>query len=244
MRSRLQCTAPMYDDEVDDRQRAIERALGVSFIRPALLARALTHASRRAQGETANERLEFLGDAVMGMIVAEYLFRELPDAQEGQLTRIKSVAVSTDTLADAFGRLDLDAFVRSSRSVAEGDLPPRVRANLFEALIAAIYLDQGLETARAFVLRHLERHVRRVLHGRHAKNYKSMLQQHTQRDGGVTPVYELIETTGPSHGRRFRVCAVVDGRAFDDAWGASKKEAEQKAARLALEALQDEDEDA
>ena len=228
----------MSPDETDERVRACEEALGVRFVRPELLERALTHASRRAQGETANERMEFLGDAVMGFVVAEYLFRELPEAQEGTLTRIKSVAVSTDALAEEFSRLGLDDWVKSSRSVSAGELSPRVRANVFEALIAAVYLDQGLEAARTFVLRHVERATRRVMHGEHAKNYKSLLQQHTQRHLGVTPTYRLLAERGPSHGRLFEICAVVDGREYAPAWGASKKEAEQQAARHALEDLE------
>lgn len=214
-----------------------EGAIGVSFASPALLELALTHASRRSAGEDSNERLEFLGDALIGVVVSEYLFRELEDAQEGELTRIKSEVVSTRSLAQAATHLGLDRLLRSSRGTAQ-TTSPRVAAGAFEAVVAAIHLDQGFARMRQFVLDQLEPAVGRVLHHRHELNYKSLLQQHSQARLSATPTYRLLAESGPEHGKRFQLCAVVGDRAFEPAWGQSKKEAEQLAAKLALDALE------
>lgn len=217
---------------------ACQERLGYRFRQPQLLDLALTHASRRSVAERCNERMEFLGDSILGMVIAEFLFREFPDFSEGELTLIKSVVVSTRSLAGVVSRLDLFPFVRLGRGIADKqELPPRVLANIFESIVAAIYLDSDIERARAFILAHLERGVREVLHNRHRKNYKSLLQTFAQKYLSQTPTYRLVGESGPEHGKQFELCAVIGEAEYQAAWGRSKKDAQQQAAQNALIAL-------
>ncbi len=210
-----------------------EMAVGYEFRNRQWLRRALTHSSDRLSRGTSNERMEYLGDAILGMIVAEHLFLEYPEFTEGKLTKIKSVVVSRPALARQGFSIGLDRFVMVGPGMPSDDLPETVVANAFEAVIAAIYLDGGLPAARAFVLEYLSQEIETVIRDRHEKNYKSLLQQLVQRKQAVTPTYQLIEERGPDHAKEFCVAAVVDGRVYDHAWGASKKAAEQLAAEKA-----------
>ncbi len=215
-----------------------QEKIGYVFRQPALLELALTHASRRSEYEACNERLEFLGDSILGQVIAEYLFREFPSFAEGDLTLIKSVVVSTRSLAEASLRIDLKPHIRLGRGILSNtELPPRVLANIFEGVVAAIYLDQGIEPARQFILRNLERGIGQVLHNRHNRNYKSLLQSFAQKHMSLTPTYRLLDETGPEHIKSFQLCAVLGEAEFGPAWGASKKQAQQQAAQNALLAL-------
>ncbi len=217
-----------------------QQRLGYEFRDPALLVAALTHASGADHRLASNERLEFLGDSILGFIVCEMLYKLFPDSLEGDLTRIKSVVVSRETCSKISEQLQLIDFLIVGKGLSvTRTMPSSVLSDLFESLVAAIYLDGGLEPVRKMVTGFLEPEIDKVASGEQGSNHKSMLQQLAQRDFGVTPTYEVIDETGPDHSKSFRVVAVIAGKTFSPAWGRNKKEAEQRAASNALSELQD-----
>ncbi len=214
-----------------------QQIIGYHFSNPDLLDTALTHSSLRAPDRECNERLEFLGDSVLGLVVTEELYHLLPDQSEGELTRIKSAVVSRSALLSTSQELGLQRFADFARGVGKRDkLPASVVANLVEAIIGAIYLDAGYYPAREFVLRHMGAALDDELNDRGAKNYKSLLQHEVQQSVGVTPTYRTIDAEGPDHAKEFVVAAIIRGQEWGQASGPTKKDAEQDAARLALEA--------
>jgi ribonuclease-3 len=222
----------------DERLRACEEAIGYVFRSPSLLRKALTHSSLKDDENPSNERMEFLGDSILGMIVSEYLYGTLPAVDEGELTRVKSVAVSSQILARCAEGLRLAKYLRVGKGISSRSrLPRSILANAVEAITAAIYLDSGLDDARLFVLQNLLPRIEEVLEDRHARNYKSLLQQLAQREYSSTPTYRLVAEEGPDHQKSFEVAAVVEGREFASARGKTKKTAEQQAAKLALRRL-------
>jgi ribonuclease-3 len=214
--------------------KRLEKRLGYRFRDRGLLELALTHSSATVRALTDNERLEFLGDAVLGLIVSERMFRDLPQLDEGQLTRHRSSIVSTVTLSRCAKRLRLEEVAILGRGIQANALPPSVRANLMESLIAAVYLDGGMEAAQDVVHRTLEPDYQCIIEGDGENNYKSILQQHTQRELGEPPQYRLLRETGPDHGKTFLVSAVVGDVAYPPGSGPNKKTAEQQAALRAL----------
>ncbi len=215
-----------------------EELLAYKFEDRSLLEKALTHASVAGHYLESNERLEFLGDAILGMIVCDELFRRYPSFTEGELTRIKSVVVSRQTCAYVATELGIEELLFLSKGIeTDGALPSSLSSCALESLIGAVYVDGGFEKARELILRLMEPEIERVARGAHERNYKSMMQQHAQRTVGQAPVYELLDEKGPDHSKAFEVAVIVDGRRYPSAWGLSKKEAEQKAARRALESL-------
>ena len=228
----------MADTEDAARQAVLdhcEELLEYTFKDPSLLERALTHSSVAPQYLDSNERLEFLGDAVLGLAICEELFRRYPTYTEGDLTRIKSVVVSRQACAQVASGLGLEKLLFLSKGV-EGDsgMPQSLIACALESLIGAVYIDADFDVARALVLRLMEPEIQRVSEGEHEQNYKSMLQQFGQRRFGSAPGYEVLDEKGPDHAKAFEVAVVLDGRRYPSAWGLSKKEAEQKAAHEAL----------
>jgi len=239
------------------RLESCEKRLGYHFRNPDLLVLALTHASDKAvRAEVPledtteesppaspsrlldNERLEFLGDSVLGMIVCEELFHSYPQSTEGELTNIKSVVVSRPVLARLSDELGIPEFMSLGKGMASYDrLPESMRANVFEAIVAAIYIDGGLEEARRFVLAHIHRQIELVEKDQHTKNYKSNLQQYSQREFGITPRYRVLSEAGPDHIKEFEVVAVIGDRQWAAGRGKSKKDAEQEAARRTLRLL-------
>ena len=218
------------------------RQYGITFRDPGLLKLGLTHRSYlhvTGQGpRESNERLEFLGDSVLGHVVAEYVYALLPDYDEGEMTKVKSVVVSTAGLSAIAGGLHLDRYLAVGRGISmRGIIPQSLLANVFEAVVAAVYLDRGFECGRLFILDHLRSPIEECLQDRHQKNYKSILQQIAQRDLNSTPVYKVLREEGPDHRKDFEVLAVVGGYEFEPCWGSTKKEAEQRAARAAVLAL-------
>ena len=212
-----------------------ERRIGHRFRDPGLLVAALTHASGAQHRLGSNERLEFLGDAILGFVVCEKLYRLFPDSLEGDLTRIKSVVVSRETCSRISERLRLADFLIVGKGLSgPRPVPSSVLSDLFESLVAAIYLDAGLDAARGFVDRMLDPEIEKVASGELGSNHKSLLQQWAQRDFGITPTYEVIEESGPDHSKKFHVSAQIGGRRYAPAWGRNKKEAEQRAASNAL----------
>jgi ribonuclease-3 len=227
-------------DEFDALQQAIE----YRFRDRGLLEQAMTHTSRANEdasgGMTDNESLEFLGDAVLGFVVADILFHEFPASTEGQKSKIKATLVSTATLARQAEGLELGNHLLLGRGEEKtgGRRKQALLADGYEALIAAIYLDGGIEQARAFITRQFSSLVRDVRqHGLAGDDYKSALQEYLQSREGPLPEYRLAGTVGPDHSKRFQVEVLVRGEPVAEGMGASKKEAEQDAAKMALEKL-------
>jgi ribonuclease-3 len=221
-----------------DHLDALQDRLGYRFQNPRLLVSAMTHTSSAGTRVDSNERMEFLGDAIMGLVVCQHLYEKLPDAQEGEMTKIKSAVVSRKTCALVADKLRLGEGLILGQGVEAGEhLPRSLAAAAFEAVIAAIYLDGGLEPARRFILDHMADDLREAIDSQHQFNYKSHLQQWAQRTLGVTPQYELLDEKGPDHAKCFEIAVTIRDRQFPGAWGPSKKEAEQRAARLALVAV-------
>jgi len=221
----------MSDSALDTCQETI----GYRFRDPSLLSAALTHASIATSRLQSNERMEFLGDAILGMVVCRYLFDNYPEYLEGELTKIKSAVVSRKTCAEISERLGLPQFLYLGNGISgRHRLPTSLAAAAFESLIAAIAIDGGTEAVTEFILRHVVPDIRSAVASEHQNNYKSQLQQFAQKQQGGTPVYELLDEKGPDHSKCFEVAVVVAGRRFPSAWGPSKKEAEQKAALNAL----------
>jgi ribonuclease III len=229
-----------YVTELTDELLAeCEAAIDYTFRDQSLLCRALTHASAARTRSESNERLEFLGDAILGSIVCEELFRRYPDSAEGELTRIKSVIVSRETCAKVTHRLGLDEFLLMGKGLANGRrIPPSVSAAALEAIIGAIYLDGGRGVAQAFVLACVDGLIHQVSDLTTGMNYKSVLQQLAQKDYGATPAYHVLDEKGPDHFKSFKVCASIGSTHYCPAWGPSKKEAEQQAACNALAQLE------
>jgi ribonuclease-3 len=217
--------------DVDDCQRRI----GYSFRTPELLLSAVTHASGAPHRLASNERLEFLGDAILGFIVCERLYRAFPESLEGDLTRIKSVVVSRETCSRLSEQLGLADFLIVGKGLALGrPVPASVLSDLFESIVAAIYLDGGMEAVKPFIDRLLGPEIVKVVSGELGSNHKSLLQQLAQRDFGLTPTYEVVAEEGPDHSKSFHVSAQIGTRRYAPAWGRNKKEAEQRAASNAL----------
>ena len=212
--------------------------IGYTFKNRELLRLALHHASSASHRRDSNERMEFFGDAVLSLVVCHTLYEQLPEALEGDMTKIKSAVVSRRTCGRVAQALRLTDGLVVGQGMDSGDyLPNSLAAGTLEAVIAAIYLDGGLEPARAFILRHMGEEISKAAASQHQLNYKSQLQQWAQREMSATPMYELLDEKGPDHSKCFEVAVTVGDRQFPSAWGPNKKEAEQKAARLALQAL-------
>ena len=217
---------------------ACQEALDYEFEDPTLLFEALTHASGANTRLTSNERLEFLGDSILGFLVCDLLFQRYPDLLEGDLTQIKSAAVSRSTCGKIGMKIGLYDFLLTGKgmTVSRGQ-PSSLVANAVESIIAAIYLDGGMMAARRFVVDYIVEEICEIVDGKAELNFKSNLQQYAQRKHGVPPSYHLMNETGPDHCKRFQICAQVGKRRFPSAWGGNKKEAEQRAAGNALAEL-------
>jgi len=227
-----------YDFAPESIER-IQDAIAYRFRNLDWLHNALVHSSAREEGLPCNERMEFLGDAVLGMIVSDYLFSNFVDYEEGQLSAIKSVVVSCGMLAKESRRLGVAEVIRLGKGISQRkSLPDSVLGNTYEALVAAIYRDGGLEAARRFVLNGLESCIREVVEGRYDLNYKSILQHFTQKQLGCVPVYRVTGARGPDHMKWFEVTVQFQGALYGPGQGRTKKDAEQQAARAALDAME------
>ena len=218
-----------------------ERRIGYKFRDPDMLRSALTHASGAEHRLASNERLEFFGDAILGVVVCEQLYLQYPEYLEGDLTKIKSVVVSRQTCAKISEALGMQEFLILGKGMStHPTVPPSVLADVFESLVAAIYLDGGYEPARNFIQEYISPEIELAAAGETGGNYKSMLQQLAQRDFGSTPTYRLLDEKGPDHAKCFKIAAQVGDDRYHPAWGRNKKEAEQRAARNALSEINDE----
>ncbi|SHH63588.1 ribonuclease-3 [Sporobacter termitidis DSM 10068] len=219
----------------------LEEKLGYVFRDGALLKTALTHSSwaneNKKSGLACNERLEFLGDSILGFTVAEFLYQNEPDMPEGQMTRIRAELVCERSLENAANTLELGACLKLGRGeeLGGGRRRPSILADAFEAVVAAVFLDGGIDAAKAMVTRF-------VLSGRDeavkaACDYKTLLQELVQRKSGQTLSYHMIGESGPDHMKQFSVEVRLNGEARGAGTGRNKKEAEQAAARVAYEAM-------
>jgi len=214
------------------------KVLGYRFKNPAFLTEALTHASYAGDRLQSNERMEFLGDAILGFVVCEYLYSTYPGLLEGDLTKIKSAVVSRRVCAEISESHRLAEMLTLGKGMAgRPGLPSSVAAAVLESLIAAIYLDGGIDEARKFILMVVTPFIDEAADSTHQKNFKSVLQQYAQKHLPSNPVYVLMDEKGPDHSKCFEVCVEVDGRRYSPAWANSKKEAEQDAALNALHEL-------
>ena len=219
--------------------RRCQQRIGYRFRNPALLRQALMHASGAPHRLASNERLEFLGDAILGLVVSELLYHHYPKELEGELTRIKSIVVSRRVCAKIARMIGLDEFLLLGKGMQDQRrLPPSLAAGAFESLVAAIYLDGGHDAAATFIRRFLLPEIETAAQGDPGGNYKSLLQQIAQREYGTVPNYLVMEEKGPDHHKSFKIQAQIQQRLFPPAWGRNKKEAEQRAALNALSALE------
>jgi len=232
----------------DERVVQAMEALGIAFRRPDLLRQALTHLSyvyersrsTQAAVEEANERLEFLGDAVLELLVSEFLYRRFPTASEGELTAYRAALVRTPTLARWARRFRLDEFLYLGRSEVPRPGRPvreRILAGAFEAVLGALYLDRGIRVVQRFLHRLLLEEAEGLIAIGQNENYKGRLQELIQDRLRITPVYRTIAVTGPAHQRTFTAEVLIGERPYGVGHGPSKQAAEQEAARRALERL-------
>ena len=220
--------------------KKLEERLGYTFHDKPLILEALTHKSCKESYN--NERLEFLGDAVLDLIVAEYLYKKFPDVNEGDLSKLRASLVNEKGFHLLASLIELGEyiFISTAEENNKGRGKASICSNAFEALIGAIYLEGGLDKARDVSLKLLEEAYPKIDLQSVFKDYKTTLQEITQATDGVTPEYIVLSATGPDHLKEFEVMIKVDGRELSTAKGGSKKEAHQKAAELALEMLKKE----
>jgi len=224
----------------------LEATLGYVFDDKSLLQRALTHRSFLNENPDLpwldNERLEFLGDAILGFVTAEHLYHRFPEMKEGDLTSLRAALVRGQTLAEFSTQLNLGPFLLISRGeeAGRGRARPALLAATFEAILGALYFDQGLPAARDLIVRMIDDKTQNILRERLDRNAKSLLQELSQGRLKVTPVYRLVATQGPDHAREFTIEAVLGEAVYGVGHGRNKQSAEQEAARDAISRLEEE----
>lgn len=225
--------------------RSLEERIGYTFRDPVLLENALTHSSyaneHRAEGMPSNERLEFLGDSILGLIVADHLYRSRPDLPEGDLTRIRSALVCESSLVEVAKGLELGRYLRLGRGeeAGGGRNRPSIQADAVEAMLAAVYLDGGIGQARKLIHTLIIQQEREKTAA--GRDYKTSLQELVQRENGHVLGYRLRDERGPDHAKIFSMEVLLNGEVIGAGEGRSKKEAEQAAAKAALAKLEAEE---
>ncbi|MGB7604068.1 MAG: ribonuclease III [Lutisporaceae bacterium] len=227
------------EEQLKELQRAIEYAFNDS----SLLNTAMTHSSytaNRAEKLEHYERLEFLGDSILSMIVSQYIFRNCKELAEGQLTRVRANIVCEASLYEAAEKIDLGEFLLISKGeeLTGGRSRISILADAFEALIAAIYLDGGINKAKSFVLDTLKDIIKRAIQNKIVSDYKSYIQEYIQKTSQAKISYELLLEEGPAHSRTFEIAMMLDDKTIGIGRGNSKKEAQQAAAKNAMEKLE------
>jgi len=220
------------------------RQIGVQWNNIDLLHMALTHSSYSFENKEKarnNQRLEFLGDAVLELVISEYLYHRFPQFAEGELTKLRASIVCESSLARVSRKLDIGACLNMGRGEIRsgGRNRPSILADAFESLLGAVYLDSGLEAARKIVLDQLREVISDVIEGRVERDYKTELQEILQKKSGSPVVYQILREDGPAHDKYFTAGVLCMGRQLGTGAGHSKKEAEQQAARNAMECLQE-----
>ncbi len=223
----------------------IEKKLGVKFKNHLLLETAFTHRSflneNRGKGLENNERLEFLGDAVLELIVSSNIYHNYPDKAEGELTSIRAAIVRTESLAEETERLNLGVHLRMSKGEKDsgGEEKPYLLANLYEAILGAIYLDSGYEECLHFVERTLLKKIKRIVNEKLFIDPKTKVQEIMQRKYRITPTYEILKEEGPDHSKSFTVALFMSDKKVVEGEGASKQKAEEDAAINAIDILEE-----
>lgn len=213
----------------------IQHVLNYTFTNPQYLKEAFTHSSHADDRLQSNERLEFLGDSILSLVICKTLFERFPNYFEGDLTKIKSRLVSRKTCAKIANELGLPDFVKVGKGMDQTRaITGSIAAASLESAIAAIYLDGGMEAAESFILNLFTALIDETDAEQHQENFKSLLQQHCQQQYNCTPVYELLDEKGPDHNKCFEVGVVIRHQRYQGAWGITKKDAEQKAAYKTL----------
>lgn len=220
--------------------KTLEEKLGYTFRDPSLLENALTHSScaNESRGKLhSNERLEFLGDSILGMVVAEHLYRNHPDLPEGELTRTRAALVCEESLVEVAKELGLGDYLKLGKGeeAGGGRNRPSIRADAVEAVLAAVYLDGGIGSARKIIQKYILTREVSSLSG--IRDYKTALQELVQRESGQVLKYRLTGESGPDHDKRFFVEVDLNGTPVGNGEGHSKKEAEQMAAKAAIQKL-------
>jgi len=220
----------------------VQDIIGYRFNNLSLLTLALTHRSylsNNSKSDESNERMEFVGDSVLGLVIAHQLFSDHPDWREGELTKVKALLVNETTLAEIGMEIGLNQhiFLSTEEEKSGGHERPSIVSDAVESVIAAIYMDGGFEAARKFVLDQIYSRKADVRADSSQRNYKGELLELVQGRGENMPRYDVVSQTGPDHDKTFNVVVSINGRALGSGVGSSKKEAEQKAAAEALERL-------
>jgi ribonuclease-3 len=219
-------------------RNAVEQLLGYQFRNAELLELALRHSSVADARVRSNERLEFLGDAVLGVITCDQVFRSYPDLLEGEMTKIKSSVVSRQSCAAIAKQIGLVQYLELGKGMrSNGHLPVSLGAAILESVIGALYLDGGLAVVERFLIPLIKPRIEAAFGSGHQENYKSLVQQHAQQGGLSQPTYVIMSQTGPDHSKTFEICVQMGERRFGTATGQSKKAAEQAAAMKALQEL-------
>src|SRR3989339_1617838 len=224
----------------DKRLDELQQKLGLSFFNKTLLSQSLTHSSFANEANIPdNERLEFLGDAVIKLVISEYVYNRFPERPEGDLTKIRATVISDDTLAKVASRVHLgEALLLSENEKKTGGNKRKSNvANAFESLVGAIYLDGGLGKVRDFLIDFLRGEIEKVSREGYIKDYKSALQEYVQKKKWPLPQYKVLNETGPKHEKQFVIGVRIKGSIMGQGEGMNKKDAEQKAAEKALNQL-------
>lgn len=223
----------------------LQSIIGVEFNEIAMLNQSLTHTSYAYElngnnNISQNERLEFLGDVVLGLIVSEYIYHKYPHYMEGDLAKIRAKVVSRPILAKLSKHLNLGHYLLLGKGeeITGGRTRHSILADTFEAIIGAIYLDSGLETSRSFILGQIKEDIEKITSNVQVQDYKTDFQEFTQKKFKLLPVYKVIKKEGPEHKRIFEIAVMVKGKTWGIGRGGSKKEAEQKAAFYALQQVE------
>lgn len=217
---------------------AFQKKIGINFKQADLLEKALTHTSYAYEHNVESyEKLEFLGDAILEYIISDYLFEKYKNLTEGEMTKVRAGVVCEDSLYNIAVRHNFSDFLNIGKSelACNGNKRPAVLADSVEAVIAAIYLDNGLEKARDFVINNLSEAVENASQNVGKKDYKTVLQEKLQVNGDVNIKYKTIKEEGPDHDKRFTVELLVNGKSVSTGEGPNKKSAEMQAAKKALE---------
>ncbi|HEX6310379.1 MAG TPA: ribonuclease III [Acidimicrobiia bacterium] len=227
----------------DSPYRALEESLGWTFDDVGLLEQAVTHRSYCAEhsGTESNERLEFFGDAVLGLVVTDYVYREYPEFAEGEMAKVRASVVNSEVLADVAAAVGVGEALRLGKGedAAGGRDKPSILCDAMEAVLAAVYLDGGWEPSRALVLALLESRIVEAASGPDGQDPKGRLQELVAQTHGRVPRYQ-VQRDGPDHAPRFSATVTVGGRNLGEGQGRSKRQAEQMAAQIAWRRLRDE----
>ena len=217
-----------------------EKVIGYTFKDKQLLTNAITHSSYANERRTkSNERLEFLGDSVLSIVISDYIYKKMENNDEGDLSKLRASIVCEESLYIAAKRIDLDKLILLGKGeeVTGGRKRPSIVSDAYEALIAAIYLDSDIETARKWIIDHMLTDIEEAISGKRNKDYKTTLQEKVQKEHLETVTYRLVLETGQDHNKTFVMAAYLGDEKIGEGKGQSKKEAQQRAAKAALDTM-------